>query len=143
LLVILKKYVTDVLNVVQSVETVVVLPHLAWHSILYYLHLDIFFIHYFGCAVGSGYMQSLFGAGIFIDFVSFPLQLQEELLPMSCVTHISLWIFLYVQLSTCLVITCLPLCVVQDMFCNQTVIYIDLAGPVNNPVRQEQVCLLE
>jgi len=106
------------------------------------LYLYIFFIHYFGHAVGSGYLQSLFGAEIFIDFVSFPLHLQEELLHMSCVTYISLWIFLYVQLSSCLVVTCMSLFVVQDLFCNEIVIYIDHANPVNNPVRQE-VCLLE
>jgi hypothetical protein len=90
--------VTGVLNVLRSVETVVMLYQFAWHSILQYLYLHIFFIHSFGCAIGSGYLQSLFGAEIFIDFVSFPLQLQEELLLMSCVKHISLWIFLYVQL---------------------------------------------
>jgi len=27
----------------------------------------------------------------------------------------------------------MPLCVVQDKFCNQTIIYIDLASPGNNP----------
>jgi len=77
---------------------------LAWHSILEGLYLYVFFIHYFGCAVSSGHLQSFFRAEIFIEFVSFPLHLREELLSMSCVTHISLQIFLYVQLSSCLVI---------------------------------------
>jgi hypothetical protein len=108
-----------------------------------HMSLHIFYSLLWVCCEFWSSAVLVWGAEILIDFVSFPLYLQEELLSMSRVIHISLWIFLYVQLSSCLVITCMPLFVVQDLFCNEIVIYTDLANPMNNPVSQEQVCLLE
>jgi hypothetical protein len=32
----------------------------------------------------------------------------------------------------------MPLCVVQDFFCNEIVIYTDLASPMNNPARRSR-----